>query len=169
MPVNMWTEKSHITDNFRMSNYWCNCYLHYTTYSDSKSHLVAIRIHKLLAHQSAGQPMTNTPNCSITLLKEPRSLLRQPHEPSFHPSFHRSSTRLQSNSGFPSLRFTSLCRRHSHCENWCLLLVSGVFVFRLRKEQKQICHVFVNKTNKSCCILPESSYYSCDVTLLFQL
>lgn len=39
------------------------------------------------------------------------------HLPSFHPSFHLSFTVLQSNIGFPSFLFTSLCIQQSHSDN----------------------------------------------------
>ena len=57
--------------------------------------------------------------------------------PSFHPSFHRSSTLLQSNSGFPIRRLTSLCRWQNHCDKLWQELVSGVLFRKLQTNKAQ--------------------------------
>lgn len=57
----------------------------------------------------------------------------QPQLPSFHPSRHLSSTRLQSNSGFPVFLFTWLCNLHIHWESSSRDDVCGLFVFSLEK------------------------------------
>lgn len=61
------------------------------------------------------------------------SLITQSQEPSFHPSFHLSSTREQSNSGFPSRTLMSLWIWQNHWERVWRLLVSGWLVFNLRR------------------------------------
>lgn len=49
----------------------------------------------------------------------------QSHRPSFHPVLHRCSHLEQSNSGLPSLRFTSLCAPQSHLPNSSRLPTRG--------------------------------------------
>ena len=71
----------------------------------------------------------------------------QSQEPSFHPSFHLSSTREQSNSGLPSRTLTSLWIPHSHWERAWRLLVSGWLVFNLQRGNSAFrnCLLFVVK------------------------
>lgn len=75
---------------------------------------------------------TSLKNRSVSVLTSLRTYtIHQSQEPSFHPSFHLSSTREQSNSGFPSRRLTPLWRWQNHWDRAWRLLVSGWLVFNL--------------------------------------
>lgn len=74
----------------------------------------------------------------ITVAFHQECLDSQPQLPSFHPSRHLSSTRLQSNSGFPVFLFTWLCNLHIHWESSSRDDVCGVFVFSLKKKERKL-------------------------------
>lgn len=50
------------------------------------------------------------------------------------PNFHLSKTRSQSNSAFPSLRFTTLCCSQNHLDNSSLFSTLGGFFLTLTNQ-----------------------------------
>ena len=89
-----------------------------------------IDFNKTFASPTLGQARSSSCKCIV----RPSQSSLQSQEPSFHPSFQRSNTFVQSNSGFPSFSFTMLCCSQNHCDNASELLTSGGLNLMLKKS-----------------------------------